>query len=364
MQQFQINKSNLAETKIIESDDAEITIDTGEILVRIERFGFSANNITYAVAGETMAYWQFFKPAGPDGDGWGILPVWGFGEIIHSQVSELPIGERLFGYFPPSTHLVMKPQDIQSRRFYDGIAHRSQLPRGYNIYTRVASDPDYNKAGDEMHMLLYPLYLTSFSLWHFLKDNEWFGAEQIVLVSASSKTSIGLAYGLKSDAEAPEIVAITSPGNREFVNDLGVYDRCMTYDEMETNLQQKATVIVDMSGNSQFLGKMHTHLSDRMLKTVNVGLTHWENFGPNDQINKERSEFFFAPSQVQKSMKDWGAETFAKRSSDFLSSAMQKSSDWIDLKHLRGLEGLSEVYSDVLTGKQSPVQGLIVNVVD
>ncbi|MBC7103757.1 MAG: DUF2855 family protein [Parvibaculum sp.] len=43
------------------------------MLVEIEKFALSANNITYAVAGDMLNYWSFF----PAEEGWGKIPVWG-----------------------------------------------------------------------------------------------------------------------------------------------------------------------------------------------------------------------------------------------------------------------------------------------
>ena len=45
-------------------------------------------------------------------------------------------------------------------------------------------------------MLLRPLFVTSFLLDDFLNDNGFFGAQQVILSSASSKTSLGLAFEL------------------------------------------------------------------------------------------------------------------------------------------------------------------------
>lgn len=68
----------------------------GEVLLQIERFGFSANNITYATLGEAMRYWQFF----PAPAGWGRVPVWGYAAVAASAHDELEVGERVFGYLP------------------------------------------------------------------------------------------------------------------------------------------------------------------------------------------------------------------------------------------------------------------------
>ena len=59
MRQLQTLKSDLTKTRIIESSESEI--NDNEIIVSIENFAFTTNNVTYAVAGDTIGYWQFFK---------------------------------------------------------------------------------------------------------------------------------------------------------------------------------------------------------------------------------------------------------------------------------------------------------------
>jgi hypothetical protein len=46
----------------------------GQIRFRIERFALTANNVTYAIVGDMLGYWNFF----PTKDGWGRVPVMGW----------------------------------------------------------------------------------------------------------------------------------------------------------------------------------------------------------------------------------------------------------------------------------------------
>ena len=45
---------------------------------------------------------------------------------------------------------------------------------------------------DHLRALLQPLLATSYLLFDWLMDNDCFGAEQIIIGSASSKTGLGL----------------------------------------------------------------------------------------------------------------------------------------------------------------------------
>ena len=364
MQEFQTNKEDITQSRLIQAPIN--TVGDREVLVEVDRFAFTANNITYAAMGEQLQYWQFFPPHDDDtnnnnnSEKWGIIPVWGFANVIESNNTELPVGERLFGYFPPADDLVMKPTKITPMSLSDGSAHRAQLPPTYNMYQRVNQEPSYDKANDNQRMLLFPLHMASFCLYDLLKSNDWFGAEQVVIISASSKTSTGLAYGLMNDKDAPHIIGLTSDHHLDFVNSIDAYDSVLSYDTLEQIDATKPTVIVDMSANADLLSQLHTHLGDNMRYTSNVGLTHWDEARGADGIIKERSHQFFAPSHMQQRMKEWGIDEFNERSMSYIMESAAKTTPWLKIKELDGLSGLSEVYQDVCDGKIGPDKGLVV----
>ncbi|MEQ8177402.1 MAG: DUF2855 family protein, partial [Amphiplicatus sp.] len=214
IEEIQVRKDDLSKTRTVSR--AAPSLKDGEVLAKIERFALTANNITYGVVGEKIGYWNFF----PAPDGWGIIPVWGFAEIVESRCGDVDVGERLYGYFPMGSHLVMTPAKVRPERLLDGAAHRAALPPVYNAYARVAREQGYDPSMDDERMLLFPLYATSFCIYDFLLDNDWFGARQAIVVSASSKTAIGVAYAMRNDPAAPANVGLTSQRNADKVRAL------------------------------------------------------------------------------------------------------------------------------------------------
>ncbi|MEM7375131.1 MAG: DUF2855 family protein [Bacteroidota bacterium] len=346
--------------RLVEIPDTELKLDEGEILVKIEQFAYSANNITYAVAGDRIGYWQFFPAVGEEADGWGVIPVWGLAEVTKSSCEGVPVGDRLFGYFPPATYLKMTPGKISDQQFVDESAHRAKLPMGYNFYRRVLNEKEYKPELDQERMLLVPMHMTGFCLWDALKSEEWYGAKRIIITSASSKTSTGLAYALQADEDAPEFIGMTSQGNLDMVKGLQLYHESISYDSISALDPSIPTAIVDMAGNAQVLAALHTHLGDHMCFTLNVGLTHWANARPQKGIIKERSQFFFAPGQIQSIIKRWGREQFQQRSSAFMQAAAAKTKEWLSFRVIKGLEGMNEIHPAMCEGKVSPQEGLIV----
>lgn len=361
MQEFQVSRSDITQSRVVESAlNSDAPLVEGEVLVRVDRFGFSANNVTYAAAGDQLGYWQFFPASNNDTDTWGIIPVWGFADVVASEATGMEVGERVFGYYPTTGYLKMQNVRVLENRLIDGAAHRSKLPPGYNTYRRVEKEPDYDRAMDNVRMLLWPLYITSFCLWDSLQHNGWHGAEQIIVISASSKTSIGLGYALATDAAAPNSIGLTSPGNQEWVAGLGLYGETVNYDALADIDASIPTVIVDMSGNSTLLSDLHAHLGDKLVHCLNVGLTHWSEGGKDTGIPKEKREFFFAPSHIQMRIKEWGADGFDSRSSQFIYESSGKSATWMELEKLAGVEELADIYADVCAGKLPPEKALVI----
>jgi len=362
MAEFQIRKDDFTKYRVVAAASTETSSELadGAIRVKIERFAFTANNITYAVTGDRLGYWQFFPPGGDDTDGWGMMPVWGFAEVVESNASNVPLGDRLFGYFPPANYLAITPTRVTDQRIIDGAPHRAKLPPAYNSYSRVNAEAGYDPSMDDLRMLLWPLHITSFCLWDALQEKNWYGARQVVIVSASSKTSIGLAYALDDDTSAPAAIAVTSKRNLEFVKKLELYEQSVTYETLSDIDATIPTVIVDMSGNREVLGRLHANLGDNMKRCINVGLTHWDDKKAGDGLITERSEIFFAPSHIQQRLQDWGPDGFAKKTSSFMHQTAAKSQSWLQLRKIDGLAGLAEVYDDVCAGRIAADQGLII----
>lgn len=359
MQQFQVRRDSFSQHRLVDAQPAELA--DGQVRVRIERFAYTANNVTYAAAGDTLGYWQFFPPADDTEQVWGMTPVWGFAVVNESRHDDVPVGERLFGYWPPAHSWVLQPERVSEQRLFDGAPHRAKLPPTYNAYSRVVAEPGYDPAMDAYRMLLWPLYVTAFCLCDALKEASWHGASQIVILSASSKTSIGLAQGLAADDDAPAVVGVTSARNLQFVNELGVYNQAHTYDAINALDTTRPSVIVDMSGNSALLASLMDQMGDALKQCVLVGMTHWDAAGGQGVAADPRSHFFFAPGHIQRRVGDWGADGFAEKSQAFLAAGVRQSTSWLELTAVDGLPALAAVYPKVCAGTVPPNQGLIVN---
>src|SRR5262249_32016787 len=154
-----------------------------------------------------------------------------------------------------------------------------------------------------------PLFMTAFLLDDLIADSGAFGARAVVLSSASSKTAFGLAFLLRQKRDARcEVIGLTSPGNVTFVPGLGCYDPAVTYDPSDSPPREQAVVFVDMAGNGDVVSALHHHYRDNLKYSCIVGLTHWERRTDAADLPGAQPTFFFAPTQLQKRTREWGAE--------------------------------------------------------
>ena len=323
----------------------------GQALLSVRAFGLSANNITYAVFGEAMSYWAFF----PAEEGWGRMPVWGFAEVSASEVPELAVGGRVYGYLPPSSELLVTPEHVGAHGFIDASKHRQALPAAYNGYSAVETDPVYDEAHEDEQMLLRPLFFTSYLIDDFLDEAGCFGAATVVLSSASSKTASALAF-LLSRRSGIEVIGLTSSRSAEFTAGLGVYDAVVAYDEI-ASLPSGRAVYVDMAGDAQLRSAVHVHFGDELAHSAVVGATHHDSMGEVPAgLPGPRPTFFFAPDRVAKRIGEWGREGFDARLAEAWHPYVRWTEGWLEVLHGSGAEVLERAYLDLLDGRIDPAK--------
>jgi hypothetical protein len=359
---FLVRRDDLHETKFAAADDPNaIELGPGQILVAIDRFGFSANNITYATLGDAMRYWNFF----PGPQGWGRVPVWGFSDVVRSNNDTVSESERIFGYFPMSTHLVLEPGNITTTSFEDRASHRADLPSVYQRYGRVSLDPKHDPEREDQQALWQPLFMTSFGAADFLVDNDLFGCKAVVFSSASSKTALGTAFLLHQlEAAQGNLIALTSPANVSFCEQLGYYDKVVAYEEVDSLDADTPTVYVDLAGNENVLRALKNHLGQSLKHTVVIGATHWDQRSTGAGLGDGQSTFFFLPPWLEKRRSEWGPGEFGKRYSEAQRAFFPSVDSWMNIVHGVGPEAVEAVYRETLDGKAAPEVGHILSLVE
>ena len=351
---LEVDRSKFGRTRVVPAAPSPTAPADGTARLRISSFAVTANNVTYAVAGDSIGYWRFF-PAGDDG--WGRVPVWGYADIEASSCDDVMPGERFFGFWPMSTHLDVHPTEVGRSAFVDGVAHRADLPAIYNRYQRSADGADVD--AEALTSLLQPVFALSFLVDTWLEGEAMFGADTVVLTSASSKTSLGLAHLLSTNGRG-HVIGLTSTANAGFVSSVGVYDQVVTYDRLPEGLGEGPAVLVDMAGNADVLATVHRHFGDRLRRSVRVGMTHHDALiGPSAHLDGPVPEFFFAPEHAQRRSTEWGPGGLAERLSAAREGFDRFAVGWIEIDRRQGADAIAAAWNEAVDGVADPRRGVI-----
>jgi len=354
---FIIARDDFQHCKFIETTIPDATeLPDDALLIKVDRFAFTANNITYAVLGDELKYWELF----PAPEGFGNIQVWGFGEVIASRCQGIAIGERLFGYFPMATHLVIEAADVSKRGLRDAAVHRRNVAPVYNAYARISGDAAFAGRQGDYQALLRPLFMLSFLVDDYLAEQEFFGARCVMLSSASSKTAFGLAH-LLHGRDGIKVIGLTSASNAGFVGSLGCYDEVVTYDNLQSLPSDLPVAFVDMAGNSTLREKLHRHFGDQMKYSGRIGLTHRSASPDEPPLPGAKPIWFFAPDQIRKRAKEWGPGGIDTRFSAAWSGFAPMLDQWLTVTEGRGPAAVRETYLDTLNGRVPPDQGVILS---
>ena len=356
---IEVQRSDIRNTRIARAEQP--ALGEGQIRVAIDRFALTANNVTYAVAGDMIGYWQFYPGEGD----WGHVPVWGLADVVESAHPDIAPGERLYGFYPMASHTVLTVGEPAPQYLTEVSPHRVELPAAYNNYRRTAAENAVLSEMEDERCLFFPLFATSYLLYDYLVDNGLFGAGQVVLGSASSKTAFGLAALLHGDdGISARVVGLTSPGNRQFVQDLGVYDQVSAYGEEAELDAGIPTAYVDMSGDAGLTARIHEHFRDALKESCAVGATHWESFGETPELPGPKPEFFFAPAQIAKRDAEWGGGVVMARATEAVIDIARRVSRQVSIEHIDSAEAAAAAWRDLVENRVSPDRGLMVSLGD
>jgi hypothetical protein len=235
------------------------------------------------------------------------------------------------------------------------------LPPFYNQYTRVAADPGYTQANEGALAIFRPLFATGFLLDDFLAREAVFGARQVVLSSASSKTALALAFLLSERGATCRVVGLTSAANAAFVRETGYYGDVVTYDEIATRLADEPAVFVDFAGNARVVEAVHRRLAGALRYSCQVGITHWDRMGPVEGLPGPTPILFFAPDLGAARLAEWGPVEFAARLGGALQRFLGSAAAWLRITAGTGPVAIEAVYRAFVEGRTNPADGHVLS---
>lgn len=357
---LEVGRGRCRDTRLVESELEPL--GPKQVRLRIDRLAVTANNITYAVLGDMLGYWDFFPTGDED---WGRVPAMGWADVVESNHPEVATGGRYYGWFPMARFV-----DLTVSATADGLRddgdHRQHHAPVYRSYVERAHDPMYpaELSGDERadaedrHALLRGLFLTGFLADTYFADADFHGARAAIVLSASAKTAISFAH-CATERDLDQVIGVTSRANVAFVRSLGCYTDVLAYDEVPS-LPRVDAVSVDVSGDTRALAAVHERLGGHLRYSMVIGKSHHDS-APAEVTVGPAPELFFAPTEVSRRIEAWGAPEYQRRCAEALHAFVRASCGWLAVERFTGPAAASTTWSEVFDGVVPPSTGRIVS---
>jgi hypothetical protein len=196
----------------------------------------------------------------------------------------------------------------------------------------------------------------------FLQDNAFFGAKQIVVSSASSKTAYGTAFCLQGEARVA-LLGLTGASNSGFVEGLGCYQRTLNYEAVAAIDPSIPTLYVDFAGANDLRRRVHEHLGASLVHSCYAGSAQ-----SHDHISKSEQSLpgpkpqpYFAPYQIKKRNADWGPAEVTRRFNEAQLAFIRRVSDpekpWMSVAEHAGFAAAQQLIDALVAGRIDPKQG-------
>ena len=328
---FEVDRTALDRTRFVTET---VCAADDEIVVRIDEFAHTANNLTYARLGDAAGYWTSF----PTVDlAWGRIPAWGNATVLASRHREIAVGERFYGFVPMASHVVMRPDRVRVGGFVDAADARAGLSPVYASYRRLGGN---DEIVDALRPVFEPVFFLAFVLDAAIADEHREGP--IVMTSASSKAAIATAHLLRR--RGIETTALTSRRNTPFCTGLGCFAEVYAYDE-SPYLETGPVTVVDFSGDTDLVETITSRVG--AVGCIRAGLTHGV---PGGGL----STLFSAPHHIIERTRKWGREEFQRRFDESLVTFLAWSDSWIDLIRTTTPDELRAHHLDTINGRTRP----------
>jgi len=236
----------------------------GEVLLAVERFGLSSNNISYALLGDMLGHWKPF----PAAEGWGRVPAWGVGRVLAADPSVAREGARFAGYMPMATHVLMQAESTDAGLRDTSLERAGMLPL-YRELRAVDDDPIWREEAIDLELAMMPVEPLAALLDEDLRR---LAVTHVVISSASSKTAMGLGHLLRE--RSVRVTGLSSPRGASAVAGAESSDTVLTYDDIDSLGRTGTIAYVDIAGDPEVTRSVHEHLGSSLTHSIGVGGSH------------------------------------------------------------------------------------------
>ncbi|RSM67971.1 DUF2855 domain-containing protein [Kibdelosporangium aridum] len=232
----------------------------GSVLLRIERFVLTSNNITYARHGDRLGYWTAFPAREP---GWGRVPCWGAARVVGGDPELAAPGELFVGFLPMATHVLVDAEPLPT-------GFRATSPERSGMYPIYRDMARVNDTIDDVGLATTGGVAATAA--HLSDELQATAPAQVVFSSATSRTALTTAVVLRE--AGVRVVGLTAAVRAKVAARAEVFDDVLSYDDVADLVAIPGTAYVDVAGRPEITAAVARTLGPALIRSLRVGVTH------------------------------------------------------------------------------------------
>ena len=273
---------------------------------------------------------------------------------------DIAVGGRYFGFYPMATDVVIDAAPHGSA-FRDVGPHRAEHAATYTDFRDVTTDVMFRPEQADEYLLLWGVFMTSFLVDDYLADNDFLGATQTLVTSASSKTSICLAQCL-AERDGHRCIGLTSRAQPRLRRGPRPLRRG---DHLRRGRPTRPIECVDVGrhGRERFGPRCDPHALRRRTEVVTHRRRHplAGSGGNGGHAARTDTRVLLRPGTISEARRRVGADELDARIARSFHQLLDTTDEWLTVERRSGAEGVTSVYRSLLEGRAEPAIGYVVS---
>ena len=319
---------------------------SGGVLLAVERFSLATNNLGYVLLDDVLHTLDAF-PASMQNRA--RTPVWGIAEVIAADPSVATVGARVACFLPMATHAAVRVAPTDTGLLSIDEKRLGMLPI-YRRLTLVTTEPGSEDADVETVLLPVSPFAALLA-----GDITALGARTVVVSSASSRSAAAL--GRLLAREGIGVIGLTSAEHRSAAESFAVYDRILSYDEIDALDPSDGTAYVDVAGSIDVTSAVHHRLGHHLSASIGVGGTHARSL---PSVPGPPLSMFNTGDREADLTRERGWPAVASLYQDARTELISWATRWLRVETVRGLAATESVWRDIVCGHSNPLSAVVI----
>lgn len=348
---LEVNRSNPFEDMRTTIEQLPDQDQNGALVLAVERFSVSANNLSYVLLGDdVLSSWDAFPARTP---GWGRVPVWGVARVVERGSSVATTGDRFTGYLPMATHVAVHATPTKLGLLTTDEPRAGMLAF-YRRMTRLEVTADVSDEEADIDAVMLPVYPFAALL---ASDLVRAGAKRVVISSASSRVAAGLSRLLRN--RGVDVIGLTSARHSSAVGTFGTYAKIFTYDEIDLIDAFAPTVFVDIAGSADVAQAVHRRLGKQLEASIAVGGSHLRSWPPVTGPGPSVTAFNTGDRELEV-IRDQGEGVLATVYREARDDLVAWAASWLQVTPVAGLDATKQVWREIAAGSTDPLRATVI----